>query len=289
MGVVVFSLFYYQISPVGYVLMLDVGQGDSILIKEPITGKVTMIDTGGRVEWYTKEPWQEQEDPFNLGEDVIVPALKSLGISNIHRLYITHADLDHAGEIKNIGKIMPVNEIVATEGTFNDEKVARQVEALGNTTLKILKPPLIVDYPVKDSLAIHPINVKESNNNDSLTLYGKIGNDTWLFTGDLEVEGEEQLINCYPNLKATHLKIAHHGSKTSTSQAFLNQIQADEALISVGRNNTFGHPNEEVIKRLKEMDINVLNTAEEGAIMFKYIKLPLLNQWFTETNTVYKN
>lgn len=289
LGVLVFSLFYYQISPVGYVLMLDIGQGDSILIKEPITGKVTMIDTGGRVEWYTKEPWQEQEDSFTIGKDVTVPALKSLGISNIDRLYITHADLDHAGEIENIGKIMSVNEIVATEGTFNDEMVAKQVDALENTTLKILKPPLIVDYPVKDTVAIHPINVKESNNNDSLTLYGKIGHDTWLFTGDLEVDGEKQVINRYPNLKATHLKVAHHGSKTSTSQAFLNHIQADEALISAGRNNTFGHPNEEVIKRLEKMGINILTTAEEGAIMFKYIKWPFSNQWFTETNTVYKN
>lgn len=289
LGVLMLSLFYYQISPVGYVLMLDVGQGDSILIKEPITGKITMIDTGGQIEWYTKESWQEQENPFLIGKNVTVPALKSLGISSIDRLYITHADVDHFGEIESLGKSISIKEIMATEATFKDEMVLRQIQSLKNTKFQGVKPPEVVDYPTKNTLILHPVDEEESKNDDSLTLYVKIGKDTWLFTGDLEGEAENQIINRYPNLNATHLKVAHHGSKTSTSQEFLNHIQPNHAFISAGRNNTYGHPNEEVMSRLEEMNINIFSTVEEGAIMIQYFKCPFLNDWFTKTYTVYKN
>lgn len=289
LGVLMLSLFYYQISPAGYVLMLDVGQGDSILIKEPITGKITMIDTGGQVKWYTKEPWQEQENPFSIGKNVTAPALKSLGISSIDRLYVTHADADHFGEIESLGESISIKEIMATRATFKDEMVLKQIQTLKNTKLREAEPPIIVDYPTKNTVILHPMNEEKSNNDDSLTLYVKIGKDTWLFTGDIEGEAEGQIINRYSNLKATHLKVAHHGSKTSTSQAFLEHTQPKQAFISAGRNNTYGHPNEEVITRLEEMDIHIFSTVEDGAIMIQYFKYPFLNGWFTKTHTVYKN
>lgn len=288
-GLLLFSLFYYQISPVGYVLMLDVGQGDSILIKEPITGKITMIDTGGQVKWYTKEPWQEQETPFSIGKNVTTPVLKSLGISSIDRLYVTHADADHFGEIESLEESISIKEIMATRATFKDEMVLKQIQTLKNTKLREAEPPIIVDYPTKNTVILHPMNEGKSNNDDSLTLYVKIGKDTWLFSGDIEGEAEGQIINRYPNLKATHLKVAHHGSKTSTSQAFLEHTQPKQAFISVGRNNTYGHPNEEVMNRLEEMDIHIFSTVEDGAIMIQYFKCPFLNDWFTKTHTVYKN
>src|SRR5699024_3735374 len=107
-GGLLFSLFFYQISPVGYVLVLDVGQGDSILIKEPITGKVTMIDTGGEVSWGTEEAWQKRDQNYSIGSQTIAPSLKSLGISRVDCLYITHADTDHCGEIQSLGNCLPI-------------------------------------------------------------------------------------------------------------------------------------------------------------------------------------
>lgn len=282
------SLFYHQFSPVGYVLMLDVGQGDSLVIKEPWTQKVTMIDTGGRSEWYEKEEWQIAETPFTMGKDVTVPALKALGIHTIDRLYITHADADHSGEIKTILENIRVKEIAATKGTLKDPEILEQLSSKGQTELLEISPVEILTYPTKDTVALHPVNDLESNNNHSLTLYVKIGGDRWLFTGDLEVEGERHLIKNYPNLKVDYLKVAHHGSKTSTSEEFLERIEAKHALISVGRNNHFGHPNQEVLERLEGMDVNIQTTGESGAIIVKYFKVPFIDYWFSKTYTAYE-
>src|SRR5699024_7987029 len=163
------------------------------------------------------------------------------------------------------------------------------IQTIKNVQLQIIDPPAVLEYPTKDTLAIHPINEENSKNNDSLTLYVKIGEDTWLFTGDIEAEAEREILTRYPNLRVNNLKVAHHGSKTSTTQELLDQIQPTKAFISAGRNNSYGHPNEEVLDRLKEMNIHTFSTVEEGAIMIKYYKLPLLNHWFMKTYTVYKN
>lgn len=288
-GGLLFSLFFYQISPVGYVLVLDVGQGDSILIKEPITGKVTMIDTGGEVSWETEEAWQKRDQNYSIGSQTIAPSLKSLGISRVDCLYITHADTDHCGEIQSLGNCLPIKKIVATKATFKDEMIQKQIQTLKNTKLQIIKPPSVVEYPTKNTLAIYPINEEESKNNDSLTLYVKIGEDTWLFTGDIQTEAEQEIRARYPNLRVNNLKVAHHGSKTSTTQELLNQIQPHQAFISAGKNNSYGHPNEEVLKRLEEMNIHTFTTAEQGAIMVKYYKIPFVKHWFIKTYTVYKN
>ena len=285
----VVSLFYYQISPVGYVLMLDVGQGDSLVIKEPWTQKVTMIDTGGRGEWYTKDDWQISDDPFTIGKNIITPALKSLGIDTIDRLYITHADVDHYGEIESIGENLLIKEIAATRGTFKDKGILKQLSSLENTSLVEISPVQQLTYPTKETVALHPVNDLESNNDNSLTLYVKIGDDTWLFTGDLEVEGEKELIKKYSKLRVDYLKVAHHGSKTSTSHDFLEHIQAKHALISVGKNNHYGHPNKDVVERLEEMNLNIITTSENGAIMVKYFKIPFIDYWLTKTYTAYKN
>src|SRR5699024_7516910 len=105
-----------------------------------------------------------------------------------------------------------------------DEKIQKQIQTLKNTKLQIIKPPSVVEYPTKNTLAIYPINEEESKNNDSLTLYVKIGEDTWLFTGDIQTEAEQEIrVRCH-NLRVNNLKVAHHGSKTSTTQELLNQI-----------------------------------------------------------------
>jgi len=283
------SLFYYHISPEGYVLMLDVGQGDSFLIKEPYTGRVTMIDTGGRAEWSAKEPWQLQHSSYTIGENVIVPSLKALGISSIDRLYLTHADVDHSGEIKNIGQHLWIKEIVSTKETMNEESVFNQLKTLDHTKLLTTQPPILTNFPTENTLLIHPIRNSDSKNNHSLTLYVKMGQDGWLFTGDLEEEAERELMSTYPNLKTDFLKVGHHGSSTSTSQLFLNQIQAKYAFISAGENNPFGHPSGEVVERIEKMNIQIFNTAENGAVMVKYIKLPFIDYWLSDIQTVYKN
>lgn len=281
------SLFYYHLSPVGYVTMLDVGQGDAILIKEPWTQKITLIDTAGRVQWGEQEEWTKRKEPFSIGKDVIVPALKSFGISTIDRLYVTHPDVDHMGEIKAIAEELPIHEVAATKETISHPEVLAQLEPFSKTALRLIEPVKTLSYPVVDTLAIHPIQQNKSKNDHSLVLYVKLGEDTWLFTGDIEKDGEEQLIRKYPNLKVDYLKVAHHGSKTSSTEKFVAQIQPKVALISVGENNTFGHPNEEVLERFESEEVEVYLTSKHGAIQQRYLKIPGIDSWFSDRKTVH--
>lgn len=282
------SLFYYQLSPMGYVTMLDVGQGESILIKEPFGNKVTLIDTGGRVQWSDREKWEERTEPFSIGADIVVPALKSFGISTIDRLYLTHADADHMGEIESIGKGIRIKEIAGTKTTLQAPNVLKQIKETGLTEFVRIEPVEQTTYPTSDTLIIHPIKQNDSKNNQSLVLYVKIGEDNWLFTGDIEKEAEEQLIRDYPNLRADYLKVAHHGSQTSSTQAFIELVQPQVALISAGKNNTFGHPNQEVLERLANEDITIYSTDKNGAIMHRYLKIPVIDYWLTDSQVVHK-
>lgn len=283
------SLFYYQLSPAGYVLMLDVGQGEAIAIKEPMQQKVTLIDTGGQVQWGEKEAWEERTSPFSIGRDRVVPALKAFGIAEIDRLYVTHADADHMGEMAAIGNEMTIKEVAASRSTLKEPAVLQQLNELSQVPIHIIEPPERVDFPNKDSIILQPLEENQSKNNQSLVLYVRMGEDNWLFTGDIETEAEKQLIREYPNLKANYLKVGHHGSHTSSTPELIKQLQPEVALISAGKNNSFGHPSQEVLERLEAEGIEIYSTAEDGAIMKRYIKWPFINQWQTNLQTVHKN
>jgi len=286
---IMICLFYYQWTPVGYVTMLDVGQGDSILIKEPYKNKITLIDTGGSVQWGEREPWQEREQPFSIGADIVSPSLKALGVASIDRLYLTHADTDHMGEVASIGEELEIKEIAATPPTLKDPAVLHQLKEIPQTKLQALTAPAVVDYPVEGTVVLHPITPNSSENDQSLTLYVKMGGDTWLFTGDIEEKAEHEIIKQYPNLTTNYLKVAHHGSQTSSTTAFIEQVQPEKALISAGKNNIYGHPATEVLDRLDEMKTQVYTTSEEGAVMVRYLKIPGGEHWLTDLQTVHKN
>lgn len=289
--ILLICLFYHQLSPGGYVLMLDIGQGDSIVIKEPFTGKVSLIDTGGQLHWSQTEAWKERERPFSIGTDITVPALKAMGISKIDRLYITHADADHSGEIKAIADQMTVSEIATTANTFKNKGIFTQLMAHDKIKRILIQPPEIIQLPTEKTLALHPStnHYYKNNNNQSLVLYVTLGEDKWLFTGDIEKESEHDLLHAYPNLAVDYLKISHHGSKTSTTEEFIDHIQPQQALISVGENNQFGHPHTDVIERLNNHGVSIYSTDEMGAIMVRYVKVPFTEKWITDTITVHKN
>lgn len=280
-------IYWYQLSPAGYVLMLDVGQGDSILIKEPGSGKVTLIDTGGELQWQEREPWQEREKKFRIGQDIVAPSLKSLGISSIDRLYITHAHEDHMGEIGNIHKETPIKEIATARCTFQGETLIRKLKTLEKSQLLEVSPLTKLDYPTAQTLALHPIKDYQSKNDKSLVLYVKIGEDYWLFTGDMEEAAEKDLIQNYPSLPVDYLKVAHHGSKTSSTEELLNHIKPKVALISAGEKNRYGHPDIEVLELFENKKIKVYSTVENGAIKVSYFKIPLMNKWITKNERIH--
>lgn len=281
-----FSISWNRISPAGYVLMLDVGQGDSILLKEPGTRKVTLIDTGGEVQWQEKERWQERGKSFTIGKDVVVPSLKSIGIAAVDRLYITHAHEDHMGEVENIYQEMPIKEVVATRCTFQEQAFKKKLLSLKESRMVEVIPPVQLTYPTKSTVALQPLKDYDGKNDQSLVLYVNMGEDKWLFTGDMEESAERDLVQAYPSLPVDYLKVAHHGSNTSSTAEFIDHIQPETALISVGQKNRYGHPNTEVLDLLKEKNIKTYLTSENGAIKVNYLKLPFLNKWLTKIETI---
>lgn len=269
---VVISLYSVRYSPYGRVMMIDVGQGESILIKEPWGKGNYLIDTGGMVNWGTEEPWEMRKTAFTVGEDIVVPVLKSHGVHEIDTIIITHSDWDHFGALDDIADYLRIGTVLATESTFKDPTFQSHLNnlVLIGTEMKSVENQSDLNLP-GHIRTLYPVKQTKSNtNNDSLILLGSIGKYTWLFTGDLELEGEEALIKMYPNLKVDILKVGHHGSNTSTYTRFLDQLSPSHAWISAGQNNSYGHPHPDVIDRLEDNHIRIYQTNTQGAIQYKY-------------------
>ena len=107
-------------------------------------------------------------------------------------------------------------------------------------------------------------------NDSSIVIYAVLGHQKWLFTGDLEASGEERLIKKYPDISVDILKVAHHGSNTSTTMPFLEKIRPTTAIISAGRNNRYNHPHKEVLNNLEQMDIKIYRTDLHGAVTYSF-------------------
>ncbi|WP_370632552.1 DNA internalization-related competence protein ComEC/Rec2 [Marinilactibacillus sp. Marseille-P9653] len=276
------GLFSEQLSPVGKVMMIDVGQGDSLLIKQPFGKGNYLIDTGGLVEWKSVEEWRKRETPFAVGEDIVLPTIKSLGVNKLHQIYLSHADADHIGALEEIIQGIQTQEILATQSTFLDPSLEAMMPEfkkrkipftiLSRDLESVLGPGLRVIYPDEDK------NLKENQNKNeaSLVLYGKIGRYRWLFTGDLEATGEEVITQMYPNLAVDILKVAHHGSSTSSQEVFLDSLRPKVGWISSGVNNIYGHPNPEVLSRLEDRAIDVYRTDLRGAVLYEYYTFPFI-------------
>lgn len=281
-GLITFTvgLFSERFSPIGKVLLLDVGQGESILIKEPYGKGATLIDTGGQIKWRETEAWRERESLFSLGKDTVAPAVKAHGVSTIDQLYITHADMDHMGALVDIIEELYIKKISMTKGTLLDENMSPVLPLLyeKNINVETIAALETRTFP-NNFLLLYPFNEGEGGNKDSLVLYGEIGEYTWLFTGDLEEEGEMELIQKYPNLTADVLNVGHHGSNTSSYPPLLNQLEANIAWISSGENNSYGHPHPDVLKRLTEYEMEIYRTDKQGAILYEYSQWPIIRNY----------
>jgi competence protein ComEC len=257
------------ISSEGEVTIIDVGQGDSILIELPYRKEVYLIDSGGTVS-YAKEKWEQKRSPYSISNDVIIPYLKAKGIRKIDKLILTHSDVDHIGEAENIINKIKISKVLI--GDFHD------ASDLENQVLNAAKEKKVAVEIVKAGDEWHasgtnfrvlaPSGYYENKNEGSIVLSTFLGGKSWLFTGDIENEGELDLVSNYPELKVDVLKVAHHGSNSSTTDIFLKTVHPEIALISAGVKNRYGHPNQEVLERLRQERINVLRTDQNGAIRF---------------------
>ncbi|KWW52287.1 competence protein ComEC [Bacillus cereus] len=255
----------------GSVTFLDVGQGDAILIRLPYDQEIYLIDTGGTIR-LNKEEWQRKKHEFSVGNDILISYLQKEGIKKIDKLIVTHGDADHIGAAQELLSNITVKEVVF--GRKEQEPILEKAvkkQAL-EKEVKISEVGEGESWRVNEAefFVLAPTGKERSENNASIVLWAKLGGITWLFTGDLEEEGEKGLVATYPDLRADVLKVAHHGSNTSSITPFLSAVQPNIAIISVGERNRYGHPHKEVIERFEKMAIEIWRTDKQGAISYVF-------------------
>lgn len=249
------------------VVMIDVSQGDSLLMFDRRKRWVTLIDTGGKYNFFDKTV--DEQFPYYS----VVPAIKSEGIQRIDQLILTHWDLDHVGNAKTILKEFRVKELLYVPTTKSgDEKsnqLAREILETANRYHTRVKSVQIGNSYEGNALhysIIGPLREYDSKNESSIIVYAKFAQMSWLMMGDAEEKAEKSIMTTYPNLPVDVLKVGHHGSKSSTQEAFANWASPKISLISVEKNNRYGHPNKEVLERLLRISELVLKTSEDGAV-----------------------
>ena len=246
-----------------YIYYLDIGQGDSTTLVSPYQKEVIMIDTGGKITYETDD-WQKSNKTYNLSDNTI-KFLKSLGISQIDKLILTHGDMDHVGEAINIIDNIKVNTVIFNKGSLNDLEL--------NITNTLKKQNINYYQNIKEldfyNNKLYSLNheLYDNENDNSIVLYTSINGLKLLFMGDAGVDAEASLIDIYNISNIDILKVGHHGSNTSTSLEFINYINPKYSIISVGRNNRYNHPKDEVLDILKYT--NIYRTDKDGSVVFK--------------------
>jgi competence protein ComEC len=244
--------------------LIDVGQGDSILIQLPYKQGNILIDTGGILK-YNKENWEKSKKEYSLASDLIIPYIKSLGVKKIDYLVITHGDNDHIGEANELVNNYKVRNVILNSG-YNNKSEMTLIENSRNLGIKYYH--FDKDILTVGNYKFYFLNdVDQTNENeDSLIIYTKLNDKNILLMGDAGKISEKYIISEYKLPKMDILKVGHHGSKYSTSDELLEVIKPELALISVGANNRFNHPHEEVIDKLGSYNIKYVMTSINGTI-----------------------
>ncbi|MFD1705469.1 DNA internalization-related competence protein ComEC/Rec2 [Siminovitchia sediminis] len=271
----IFILFFYSVflkySPYGEVVFIDVGQGDSILIKLPYNRGTYLIDTGGQLT-FPREEWEERTAPYQVGRDTLIPLLKSKGIHRIDKLILTHSDIDHIGAANDVLKELRVGEIWISPNSWEKPVMANLLHVAWEQKIKVKEVQAGENWKNKSGTFqfVFPFDTYYEGNNDSLVLYASMGGLTWLFTGDVEEAGEIEMISAYKHLDIDVLKVAHHGSRGSTSKMFVEYIQPQYAVISAGKSNRYGHPHPEVIDILETEKVHIFRTDKNGGVHYRF-------------------
>ncbi|WP_217594858.1 ComEC/Rec2 family competence protein [Cohnella sp. GbtcB17] len=284
------GMFVWEAPPVkldrtAAVSFLDVGQGDSILITTG-SGRHVLVDAGGTVAFGApKEPWRLRKDPYEVGRKTLVPLLKQRGIRRLDALVLTHLDADHIGGAHAIIRELQVGRILFNGTIKPDEDVLRlyhEAQDAGipmyavqagaawqpdaSTTIEALYPPRMPDDD--------RIPTVDAQNDRSVVLHLAIYGRVFMLSGDLEAAGEAAVLGELRRqggeARAVDvLKAGHHGSKTSTTAAWLAWWQPSEVVVSAGKNNLYGHPHAEVVDRILRSGATLERTDIQGEIAYR--------------------
>ncbi len=234
------------------VVLLDVGQGDAILVRDG--RQATLVDGGG---------WSEGD----FGGRVLLPALLKEGVRRLDRMVMTHGDVDHCRGLVDLLDLIAVREVWLAPKAESDSCAAELVAAAG-TRRRVAQEGSVLQVGRLRASVLHPgAESLHRGNEASVVLRIEGAQATVLLTGDIEAEAEAGLVRRYgERLGADLLKVGHHGSRTSSSSAFLAAVSPRWAVISAGRGNRYQHPSAEVVRRLERSGRLVLRTDRDGAV-----------------------
>ena len=245
---VIFLIGMYQFPKDLAIHFLDVGQGDSCFIITP-NHETILIDGGGSTS-----------NTFDVGKDTLLPYLLDRGYTKIDYIFISHFDQDHVGGVLSLLEELKIGQIFISK---QEETSDNYEEFLGEVKKKNLQ---VREVKAGDKITIGDVTfhilwpiekqIEENQlNNNAMVMKLQYKDFSMLFTGDIEEVAEKKMLNTYENdldiLKATVLKVAHHGSKSSSTEEFLKAVNSKVAIIGVGENNMFGHPSNAVLERLQ--------------------------------------
>jgi len=224
-------------------VVFDVGQGLSVLMQRE--NKAILYDTGA-----------SYKSGFNMIDAVVLPYLQYSGIPQLDKVIISHSDNDHAGGLAVLKQSIVIKELIYNTSKEKMSRTCLQGESLNwrGITIEVLWPQSAVS----------------KENDDSCVLLLTDGKHKVLLTGDISKKVESKLIHQYPSLRADVLVVPHHGSKTSSSYAFISQLKPKFAIVSAGFLNRWHMPVYDVTKRYQEKNIRLLNSAESGQITVNF-------------------
>ena len=244
----IFVIGIYQFPRNLEIHFLDVGQGDSCFMITP-NHKTILIDGGGSTS-----------NTFDVGKDTVIPYLLDKGYTKLDYVFISHFDQDHVGGILPVLEEFKIGQIFISKQEEKSKNYETFLELVKQKNLKVLEVKAGDKIKIEDVI-FHILwpnekQIEENRlNNNAIVMKLQYKSFSMLFTGDIEEVAEKKILDTYKNhldmLKATVLKVAHHGSKSSSTEEFLKAVNSKVAIIGVGENNMFGHPNNAVLERLQ--------------------------------------
>jgi len=252
------------------VTAIDVGQGDSIFVVGP-NGDTMLVDAGGPVGGVTEAV--EATSRFDVGEEVVSPYLWSRRLRRLDVLALSHAHSDHMGGMPAVMRNFRPRELWVSIDPNSDayRSLLSEAKDLGVTLRHFYAEDQLAWGGMQVTILAPEIgynNPREPMNNDSLVMRIQYGKSSVLLEGDAEASSEREMLAHGRVAAVTLLKIGHHGSRTSTTQGFLSAAAPKDAVVSVGKGNTFGHPRYEVIERIAEARAKLYRTDEFGLTEF---------------------
>ena len=234
---------------------IDVGQGDSVFIDTP--NRDVLIDSGPA-----------------LAGSTVLDYLGSLNITRIHLMVATHAHADHIGGLVAVlNSTMNVDEILINNQTYTSKTYTNFMNLTQSHTITVAQRGQTFILTETANLTVfnpvQPLEFTSANdaNDNSVVVKLQVGNTSFLFTGDVEADAEQSMLDAGLDLQSDILKVGHHGSRYSTTQPFLDSVAPSYAIISAGEDNPYGHPHQETIQKLLAKGVTIYGTFLSGTII----------------------